>query len=145
MEVFWKSLRIISIHGFHLVICSDIFFPWNMICWQPYISIYTASTFLKNSCIKTLISLQPFTISYNLSQGVLRRSKYSSGVFSILFLHSDSLASVLIANLTCSLSIGLKEQGVVSNYQSYSPISSLCICLCIYFFIYLFKITSILF
>ena len=130
LEVFWKSLRITSIHGFHLVICSDIFFPWNTVCWQPYISIYTASTFLKNSYIKTLISLQPFSISYNLSQGILRRSKYSSGVFSILFLHSDSLASVLTANLTCSLSIGLIEQGVVSNYQSYSPIS--------YLFIYLF-------
>ena len=137
LEVFWKPLRITSIHSFHLVICSDIFFPWNMICWQPYTSIYTASTFSKNSYIKTLISLQPCSISYNLSQGVFRRSKYSSGVVSINFLHSDSLASVLTANLTCSLSMGLIEQGIVSDYKSDSPISS--------FFIYLFKITSILF
>ena len=84
-----------------------------MICWQPYTSLYTASAFSKNSYIKTLIILYPCSISYNLSQGVLRRSKYSSGVFSINFLHSDSLASVLIANLTCSLSMGLIEQGIV--------------------------------
>ena len=110
---------ITSIQGFHLVICSNISFSWNMICWEPYISIYTASTFFKSSYIKTLISLHSCSISYDLSQGVLRRTKYSSGGF-----------SVLTANLICSLPIGLIEQGIVSNYQSNSPITSL--------FIYLF-------
>ena len=104
-----------------MVICSNISFSWNMICWEPYISIYTASTFFKSSYIKTLISLHSCSISYNLSQGVLRRTKYSSGVF-----------TVLTANLTCSLSVGLIEQGIVSNYQSNSPITSLFIYLFIY-------------
>ena len=107
-----------------MVICSNISFSWNMICWEPYISIYTASTFFKSSYIKTLISLHSCSISYNLSQGVLRRTKYSSGVF-----------TVLTANLTCSLSVGLIEQGIVSNYQSNSPITSLFIYLFIYLFI----------
>ena len=101
-----------------------------MICWQPYTSVYTASTFFKNYFIKIFISLQPFPISYNLSQGALRWSKYSSGFFSINISHSDLLASVLTPNRTCSLSIELIQQGIVSNRQSNSPITSL--------FIYLF-------
>ena len=106
-----------------------------MICWQPYTSVYTGSTFFKNSFIKILISLQPCPISYNLSQSALRWLKYSSGFFSISIPHSDLLASVSTPNRTCSLSIGLIEQGIVSNRQSNSPITSS--------FIYLFKITSI--
>ena len=106
-----------------------------MICWQPYTSFYTGSTFFKNSFIKILISLQPCPISYNLSQSALRWLKYSSGFFSINIPHSDLLASVSTPNRTCSLSIGLIEQGIVSNCQSNSPITSS--------FIYLFKITSI--
>ena len=106
-----------------------------MICWQPYTSVYTASTFFKNYFIKILISLQPFPISYNLSQGALRWSKYSSGFFSINISHSDLLASVLTPNRTCSLSIELIQQGIVSNRQSNSPITSLFIYLFIYLFI----------
>ena len=83
------------------------------------------------------MSLQPCPISYNLSQGALRRSKYSGGVFSINFPHSDPLAFVLTVNLTYSLSMGLIEQGIVSNRQSNSPLTSL--------FIYLSKFISILF
>ena len=74
--------------------------------------------------------MQPCPISYNLSRGNLRRSKYCSGVFSINIPDSDSLASVLTANLTCNLPMGLIEQGIVFNCQSNSPITS--------FFIYLF-------
>ena len=96
-----------------------------MICWQPYTPIYTVSTFFKNFYIKILISLQPCPISYNLSRGDLRRSKYCSGVFSINIPDSDSLASVLTANLTCNLPMGLIEQGIVSNSQSNSPITYL--------------------
>ena len=79
--------------------------------------------------------MQPCPISYNLSQSALRWLKYSSGFFSINIPHSDLLASVSTPNRTCSLSIGLIEQGIVSNCQSNSPITSS--------FIYLFKITSI--
>ena len=82
--------------------------------------------------------MQPCPISYNLSRGNLRRSKYCSGVFSINIPDSDSLASVLTANLTCNLPMGLIEQGIVFNCQSNSPITSLFIYLSIYLFIYLF-------
>ena len=85
--------------------------------------------------MKVLKSSQPCPISYNQSQGVLRRAKYSSGLFSINFPHSDSLASVLTANLACSLAMGLIEQWINSNHQSNSIIT--------FFFIYLFNITSI--
>ena len=98
--------------------------------WQPYPPIYTASPYFKNSYIKNLISLQPCHISYNLSQGAFRRSKYSSGVFSINFPHSDLLSTVLTANLFRGLFMGLIEQGVVSNGQFNSHIT--------YLFIYLF-------
>ena len=105
--------------------CMDISFPWNLFCWQPYTPIYTGSTFLKNSYIKILKSFQLCLISFNLSQNALHRSKYSSGAFSINFSHSDTLASVLTANRTCSLSMALIEQEILSNRQSSSHITSL--------------------
>ena len=82
--------------------------------------------------------MQLCSISYNLSKSILSRSKYFSGVFSISCPHSDSLVSVFTANLTCSLSMGLIEQGVVSDRQSNSPITSSFIYIFIYLFIYLF-------
>ena len=58
---------------------------------------------------------------------------------------------MLTASITCSLSMGLTEKGIVSNRQSNSPITSfiylsiyLLIYLFVYLFTYLFKITSIL-
>ena len=93
--------------------------------------------FLKNSYIKIILSLQACTISYNKSQGALHRSKYSSGAFSINFPHSNSFASVLTASITCSLSMGLIEKGIVSNHQCNSSITSF-IYLFIHLFIYLF-------
>ena len=140
------------------MICSGISFLWKMNCWQPYTPIFTASTFFKNSYIKILINC---SISFNLSQGALSRSKYSSGVFSTNFPHSDSLAFALTANLPCSFSMQLIEQGIVSNllitslfiylftylfiYLSIYLFIYLFNYLFIYLFIYLFKIISILF
>ena len=56
-------------------------------------------------------------ISCSLSQGALWRSKYSSGVFSINFPHSDWPASALTENISSSLSMGLIEQGMISNHH----------------------------
>ena len=94
---------------------------------QSYTPIYTASPYFKNAYMKILVSLQHCHISYNLSHGVFCRSKFSSGVSSINFPHADSLESVLTANLSCGLFMGLIEQRIFSNCQFNFPITPLSI------------------